>query len=239
MHQRHRLLLIALLLVGVLTSVVFAQGSALLNAYESLYYYSLRLDDRFPTISPLSTTVQELEKEIQSGLRPDEARVVLGMVYQVTGAWEQAIEFYQQAAANLPNNGSIAILIGDIHRHQGRWSDAEASYREALDVDSFARAYNGLGQISLSRSDYSAASEYFSSALDTAEEYLAARIGLGQALFYLGEDETAIETLEIAIGQDSRSIEANHYLALLYERQGETEKAAHAAQRAEELRNSH
>lgn len=237
MKKYHPSLIIAGLLLILLASAALAQGSALLNAYESLYYYSLRIDDRFPTISPLSTTVQELEKEIRSGLRPDEARLVLGMVYQTTGDWEKAIENYQKASAALPENGSIHVMLGDVFRHQRRWEEAEAAYNQALDLEPFARAYKGLGLIRMEREEFADARAFFRAALDIAEEFLAARIGLGRALYYLDEDTEAIETLEIALGQDSRSITTNHYLSLLYERQGEAEKAAHAKQRAEELRD--
>ncbi len=238
MNIRGRGILIAILVLALAGGpMVYAGQSHLANAFEALYYYSLRVDDRFPGLDPLATAEDELEKEIATGVRGKEALIMLAILHHSQERWEKAEQLYRQALEDRPDSASIRVFLGDLYRAQSRIDEAVEMYQEALELESMGRAHFSLGMIALENEDHESAAESFRHASDDNEEFFAARVGLGRALYYQDKLGEAAETLEGVLLQDSRLPDAHEYLALIYEEQGKYEQAEHAEQRAAELRN--
>jgi len=71
-------------------------------------------------------------------IRPDlpEAHLALGAVLHLLKRdFEGALAEYRTALHGLGGDSEIAVLIADVHRRQGRWSEARAELESALDRD--------------------------------------------------------------------------------------------------------
>jgi len=93
-------------------------------------------------------------------------------------------------------------------RHQAAWTyfqagdpvTAQARYTVLLErVPDFYPAITGLGWMSLARSDYTAAAEYFTRATDADAMYVSALVGHGRAMLGLDRSADALTLFESAL----------------------------------------
>lgn len=237
---------LTLIVLAVVSGAVLAQTSApvdyLQNGFQALFYHAVRIEESFPRINPLGLAIEELVKAARVQSQAGEANLLLGLIYSHLQRPGTALGYYLEFAQLHPEAVWVQALIGDLYLEMGRLTEAERSYRLALEGslegESWARAHFGLGTVALERSQYAEAKESFSRALEEAQDFFAARLGLGQALYHLGEYEEAIEVLELAQLQAPRSLTMLEYLGLSYEAAGRGEQAAHTFARLEELRSA-
>lgn len=55
--------------------------------------------------------------------------------YRVLRKFESALEAFEEARKRLPNDSTIYRYLGVVQRRLGRWKEAEASYKKALELD--------------------------------------------------------------------------------------------------------
>ncbi len=236
--------ILALVMLAVVSGVVLAQTGTsvdyLQNGFQALFYHAVRVEESFPRINPLGLAIEELTKAARVHTQAGEANLLLGLIYSHLQRPGTALGYYLEFSQLHPEEAWVHALIGDLYLEMGRLSEAEKSYRKALeaapDGETWARAYFGVGSVALERQQYQEAKEAFELALQDAQDFFAARLGLGKSLYYLGEYEAAVEVLELAQLQAPRSLSMLEYLGLSYEAVGRAEQAAHAFSRLDELR---
>ncbi len=110
----------------------FALAYAELSLAQSRMY-SLGIDP-----SPGQVTGAERAAERALALRPDlpEAHLALGAVqHLVKRDFERALDEYRLSKRELASDSEISTLIADIHRRQGRWSEARSELESTVDRD--------------------------------------------------------------------------------------------------------
>lgn len=87
-----------------------------------------------------------------------------------------------------------------------------------------------IGRIKFAEGDYIQASKYFQDAIKFNDANLLAKLALGQAQFHRGSAEEAIITYELILRSNSKCLEANYALGILYARQSSKRKQEQAIQ---------
>jgi Flp pilus assembly protein TadD len=76
------------------------------------------------------------------------------VMYRDSGRFNQAREILTGLRALLPQNDSVAVLLGTVSFHQGAFDAAERHYREALELNPrSAYAFAHLGELAIFRKD--------------------------------------------------------------------------------------
>lgn len=242
--KRKQQITLVLLVLTLGAALVQASGSAqyLANGFEALFYHAIRLEESFPRLNPLGLAVEEFAKAAKDKETAGEANLMLGLIYKHLDRPGTALGYFLDFARLHPEELWVHALIGELYLDMGRLPEAERSFKQALagvpEEETLARAQVGLGHVAFERRQYQAAKEAYAVALENAGDFLDARLGLGKALYHLGEYQEAIETLEIAQLQAPRSAAMLHYLGLSYEAAGLEEKAAHIFTRLDELQRT-
>lgn len=135
------------------------------------------------------------------------AQTFLVRVYEVDKRYQEAIALGQTMQARFPSNGYYALVVGRSQYAQGQYASCAAT------LGPLARALQSADAPHLSRDDRFDV-YYF----------------LGRAFYETTQDVQAFAALRQAINQDpgtakDASLWAKYYLALLYERRGETHTA--------------
>jgi tetratricopeptide (TPR) repeat protein len=112
---------------------------------------------------------------------------------------EKAVESYELAIELNPNRDDIHINLGNLQYSLGKYADAEASYRKAVEINPIAGNLFSLGQGYLSTENYSKAEETFQRVIELTPEDSGGYYGLGQALNGLGSEERALAEFEKAV----------------------------------------
>jgi len=235
---------LTVIVLAVLSGVVLAQTGVtsrnINNGFQALLYHAVRLEETFRHIDPIGMAVEEFGKAARDPAQAGEANLMLGLIYSYLQRPGTALGYYLEFAQLQPKDAWVQALMGDLYVEMGRLDEAERSYRLALEAsseeESLARVHYGLGTVALERGEYSQAREAFELALDGAQDFFDARLGLGKSLYYLGQYEEAIEVLELGQLQAPRSLSLLEYLGWSYEAVGRTDQAAHVFSRMEELR---
>lgn len=234
---------IVLVLLALILGGAFVKANTnyefLENGFIALYYHAVRLEETFPRINPMGVAISEFEKAAKQKETAGEAQLMMGLIYQYLDRPGTALGYLIEFAELHPEETWVHSLIGDMYAEMGRIPEAEASYRRAVEGSPeetvLAQTYVGLGNAALERGDFEAAKEAFQIALDSAGDYVDARLGLGKALYFLEDYEESITTLEMAQLQAPRSTSLLYYLGNSYQAAGLLEQAEHAFARIEEL----
>ncbi|MGH7456110.1 MAG: tetratricopeptide repeat protein, partial [bacterium] len=114
----------------------------------------------------------------------------------------------------------------------GQWQNAEAAYRKALEFEPHYRGvWNNLGNNAYRQQEYNKAIGYYQKELETNPAAIPWR-GMGRAYVELGKVDSAQYAFQRAVALDSLHAPAHFSLALLFEDEGEIEKALYHARRA-------
>ncbi len=156
-----------------------------------------------------------------------------GLAAQLAFAAEAAASFYERLLPLLHRGERSAVLLrlGEVLRHCGRWDEAEARFREALDLApdhaTAGRARLALGALETRRGEYGAARQWLA---QSRNDFAAARErgGDGEALeqlgmvaWYTGDYDTALTLLEQALalggaGDPRRAAQMLNNVGLVY-----------------------
>lgn len=235
--QRYRWLLVSALLLALTAGVLAADGrDHFRNGLQSIYYFSVRIDERFSNIFPLRTASHEFREAIADEVNVDEARAMLALVLSAQGELEDALHEYATLAEEHPEAGGwLAAMQGDVYRRAGDLEKATEMYEEALIVDDYARAHMGLARIALGEGRIEDAAARLAVVVELAPDLVDAQFELGRIRYSEGDYEVALEHLQMANSFEPRNAKTHYYLGRVYEAKDMDEQAAHAFDRVHQL----
>ncbi len=234
--MRYRWLLVCVLLFFLAVGVLAADGrDHFSNGLQSIYYFSVRIDQRFSNIVPLRTAVHEFREAIAGGQDVDESRAMLALVLSAQGELDDALHEYASLVSENPDAGWIAAMQGDVYRRAGDFERAAEKYEEALVTEDFARAHMGLARIALIEDRTADAVERLVIVVELAPDLVDAQFELGRIRFSEGDYEAALEHFQVANNFEPRDAEIHYYLGRVYEAQDKDEQAAYAFDRVQQL----
>jgi serine/threonine-protein kinase len=118
--------------------------AALSELYGAMFW--LKVDP-----APERAEAQLREAEIALRLEPDlpEAHFAMGFCHYVRLDWRRALEEYQIAERDMPNDAHLVERIGYVHRRMGNWDQVFEAFEKATRLDPRdADLYTDLGGIS-------------------------------------------------------------------------------------------
>ncbi|MBF0213118.1 MAG: tetratricopeptide repeat protein [Magnetococcales bacterium] len=161
----------------------------------------------------------------------------LGMVLAKQERFDEAESCYCQAFALKPESGN-AFNRGNLHRARHRSAEAEAAYREALQLDpNHAEAYNNLGVLLQESNRIEEAGIAFREALRLKPDYAGAWNNLGGLNSQGAENlEEAARCYQQAIHLQPDTVALHNSLGDIYVKQGLLTEAEACYQQALRLR---
>ena len=154
-----------------------------------------------PQTQPESEVFSQIKRFFEA--RDDTMR---GRIATYKGRFSDAIAHYRAALAQSPQDGVTQILLtdalhtlasfvtvqGDQARRAGKFQQAAAAYRYAIQMESgYAKAHNGLGLLYFSQGEYATAITHFNMALRRLEKQRQIRFNKALALLKLGRTTEA------------------------------------------------
>jgi len=128
------------------------------------------------------------------------AHACLGLVYEGTGRYEEALKEYQLAANSEPTNDAAIRGLARAYQRLGRMNDAEATYQAAIRArPNYWEGYNALGVFYFTQGRYSQAAETFTRVTNLAPDSFRGYSNLGAAYLQVGRDTDAIKALRHSI----------------------------------------
>jgi tetratricopeptide (TPR) repeat protein len=144
--------------------------------------------------------------EHAQSVEPDsrDIRSWLAQAYLYAGATDRALDLYQKAVADEPNNAAQQLGYGIVLASQGRLADSRAAFERAsaLRPDSGMPSFN-LGLLAESAGDLAGAERYYRDAVQRDPQLAAAHRSLGTLLLQqkrLDEAETQFRAGESLVG---------------------------------------
>ena len=135
-------------------------------------------------------------------LRPDEAagHYCLGLIFRGTGHYEEAAEQYKQATERDPGDDRYVMGLGSAYEKLGKFDLAEATLRHAIVLrDRDWQPYEALGELYLSRANYSDAIKMFSQVISLIPDSFVGYSNLGSTYIQQGDYNKAIPILQQSV----------------------------------------
>ena len=149
----------------------------------------------------------------------------LAKVYYFTGRYGEAIEAAKSALEIDGNNIQPLGVLAESYRAMGDVQVAKSLYLQGLEINPAPEIYNGLAVLELEHRNYSSAISYIDFALASDPVMPEALVNKGLALIGLKQFSDAERCFLGALKHRPGYITALSNLAVLYERQGEFDKA--------------
>ena len=145
--------------------------------------------------------------------------------------FERALLFADSAEARAPEGADVHFLRGRVYSEMGRLGAADSSYWRALGLrPDYEGAWNNLGNNAARRQAFREAIAFYRKELERGAAPVPWR-GIGRAYVELGRVDSARQAFHEALRIDSTYASAHHDLTLLYEDEGDFERAlGHARQ---------
>lgn len=145
--------------------------------------------------------------------------------YLKIGEPEKAVNAYKTSISLNPNRDDTYLKLGNLFFSLGRYTEAEAEYTAAVNLNPGATNIFSLGQLYLSTDRLGEAVEQFEKVVDLTPENVNGYYGLGQAYGKMGDYEEAVKQFEKSIGLQEDFYNSYAELGYVYADMGETEKA--------------
>jgi tetratricopeptide (TPR) repeat protein len=182
-------------------------------------------------------------------------RVRLGEALGASGKYSEAIEQLNAALKINPKHSGALFDLGTIATITKNYDQAKSYFTKVIDVTDSSQysnmdplreqAYYNLGVLALNDRNYAKAAGYLKASIAIRKDASDSYYQLAQALRGLGDNEGAIQNLEIAVQFDPSYADAHYFLGQLYKSQhddvkasGELKKAATLAPNANEPRQA-
>ena len=121
---------------------------------------------------------------------------LLGVIAYRTGRYEEALRLLSQTTASAPDHANL----GAVFRALGRYTEAEAQYKQAIALNPhLAAAHYNLGNLLIDQNRMHEATVSFRAALDCERDHAEAWNGLGMALQRQGHLDQAADAFRSAI----------------------------------------
>ncbi len=139
------------------------------------------------------------------GLSPQSDYAVDAANYMATsyiqmGETDKAVKAYETAISLDPYNDETHLTLGNFLYSEGRYSEAEGHYKEAIRLNPTSSSYYSLGQAYLESGKYNDAKNIFEKVKHLNPESADGDFGLGLVYSRQGEYEEAIAQFKEAIG---------------------------------------
>lgn len=140
------------------------------------------------------------EKAIAMNANQTESHACLGMVYNGTGKYEDAVAQYQKAVELEPTNDDAIRGLANAYASLGRTDDAEKTMQIAIGVrPQYWKGYNSLGALYVSQGRYEEAVKMFTQVIALAPDSFRGYSNLGATYIRLGRYQEAIKFLQNSI----------------------------------------
>jgi tetratricopeptide (TPR) repeat protein len=162
----------------------------------------------------------------------------LGVVYNGTGRYQEAIRELEEAMRIEPTNDAIYLELADAYLGAGQVGRAEATYEQAIAVrPHYAESYLWLGAFYIGQGRVEAAIAAYEQAASLAPDSYPALSGLGVAYYYAERWTEAQRAFERALDLNPNYAGVTSNLGTLYFYDGRYADAARLFERATELRS--
>jgi serine/threonine-protein kinase len=140
------------------------------------------------------------ERAIAMDPNQAESRACLGMVYEGTGKYEDAIAEYQRAVELEPTSDDAIRGLASAFASLGKTEQAEKTLQAAIAVrPQYWKNYNSLGALYVSEARYEEAAKMFSQVIALAPDSFRGYSNLGATYIRLGRYPEAIKSLQNSI----------------------------------------
>ncbi|MFT5036889.1 MAG: tetratricopeptide (TPR) repeat protein, partial [Candidatus Azotimanducaceae bacterium] len=166
----------------------------------------------------------------------------LGQVYSVLtvvgieGAYEQAVESFDNASRYDPTNPEIQLMYAQLESRANNLEAAKAKALEAIKLKpNYTDAFFFVSQVDIARGDVSSAIESTRDAITLEPQNPARHYQLGVLYASEGNSFNAARSFEEAIKLNESYANARYFLALAYDQMGRSEDARIQLERVREL----
>jgi tetratricopeptide (TPR) repeat protein/predicted Ser/Thr protein kinase len=129
-----------------------------------------------------------------------DGHICLGLVFNGTGKYDEALKQYQQAVDLQPTNDIAFAGLALAYERLNRLDEAEKTYRQAISLrPSSAGGYNALGGFYSRHARYSEAADMFSQMVSLAPSSYAGYTNWGSMYVQQGQYQKALPLLERAV----------------------------------------
>jgi len=162
------------------------------------------------------------------------AQVSLGLALYSAGRSEEALRHVERALVLDPANGDAYHAAGRIHESQRKWTEAEAAYKKAVEVQPYRVYFDDLGTLYLNMGRTKEAIAAFRRSIELAPDGFRGYRNLGVAYYVQGDLAQAASQFQKALAiQPEASVYAN--LGTVQFAQGFYEESVGAYERALEM----
>lgn len=160
------------------------------------------------------------------------AKIGLALLERTIGQQDEAMRLAQQIQKEHPDAAVGYSLAGELYRERGDLSNAQASFRRAVDRDPSPLLISRLAQVYLSGGQESQAIETLEQGVARHPDVTALRTMLGTAYQQAGRAEAARAEYDRVLRQEPANVVALNNNALIYLGRGENETALRLAREA-------
>lgn len=121
------------------------------------------------------------------------------------GDYDSALEIMRDAIKVYPEESSLIINIGNIHKHKGSARQAENYYKKALEIEESKEAHNNLSVLYLDENLLDLSIEHSTKAIEADTNYIDARYNAALAFERIGKYAEAIEHLNYILKIDKNN----------------------------------
>lgn len=140
------------------------------------------------------------EKAIAMDANQAESRSCLGMVYEGTGKYEDAVSEYRRAVELEPTNDDAIRGLASAFASLGKTDQAEKTLQAAVAVrPQYWKNYNSLGALYVGEARYEEAAKMFTQVIALAPDSFRGYSNLGATYIRLGRYPEAIKSLQNSI----------------------------------------
>jgi tetratricopeptide (TPR) repeat protein len=131
------------------------------------------------------------------------AHLVFGLIEAHEARWEEALGHYHRALQGAPNDAELHYRSGRALLGVRRWSEAEAAFERAIEIDGHRdAAYDGLGTALHQQHRYADAAAQYWRSLGLRYENPHVHLRLARTLSASGDRTAAVAALQQALALD-------------------------------------
>ena len=148
----------------------------------------------------LNKASEQCAQAVELNANLAEAHTCMGLFFNATGRYEQAVAEFRRASELDPNDDLAWRGLGGALEHLDKTGDAEAAYKKAISLrPQYWAPYNWLGRFYFQHARYTEAADTLRKALELAPENQKLYTNLGGIYVQIGRYDEAIVALRRSI----------------------------------------
>jgi Tfp pilus assembly protein PilF len=179
----------------------------------------------------------EFQRALQTDKNNKMANYVLGIISDMQGKPEEAIEFYEEAIDIDSDFSEAYNALGVVYSKQQKWKEARKAFMRALDNKLYTTPhlpYLNLGRMYMAQKEYDKAVDAYRESKRYAT-YDQTVFELGSALFEAGRVKEAIAEFQEGVSLAPKNAQIRYSLAVALLKDGNKKGAASEFKKAAEL----